>query len=236
MGHISVRQKDDDYFISPRPASPASYSPHLFDVESLRAQDRLDGQATGRAQAYFLRAHGKHLVLRHYRRGGLPRHLSDDRFIWTGLSRSRPWRELALMARLRELNFFVPVPFSGRVQRRAMTYTADILTERIPGAQSMADRVVDDASTAIWAKIGRAVRGFHDANAHHPDLNVRNILIDDSHEVWLIDWDRGHLHSNALLNTRSLARLKRSLDREPGLKEAAERGWPRLLEAYEAGP
>ncbi|PZA00887.1 3-deoxy-D-manno-octulosonic acid kinase [Gammaproteobacteria bacterium 2W06] len=236
MGHISVRQKGDEYFISPDPASPASHSPQLFDVDALRAQGLLDGQATGRAQAYFLRAHGKHLVLRHYRRGGLPRHLSDDRFIWTGLSRSRPWRELAVMARLRALNFFVPVPFLGRVQRQTMTYTADILTERIPGARSMADRVADDASTAIWAKIGRVVRGFHDANAHHPDLNVRNILIDESHEVWLIDWDRGHLRANALLKTRSLARLKRSLDQEPGLTEAFERGWPRLLEAYESGP
>ena len=140
------------------------------------------------------------------------------------------------MARLRALNFSVPVPFLGRVQRQTMTYTADILTERIQGARSMADWVADDASTAIWAEIGRVVRGFHDANAHHPDLNVRNILIDESHEVWLIDWDRGHLRANALLKTRSLARLKRSLDQEPGLTEAAERGWPRFFEAYESGP
>jgi len=236
MAHINIRQKDDDYFISPVLASPADQSAHLFDVAALRAQGVLEGQAAGRAQAYFLRAQGKRLVLRHYRRGGLPRHLSDDRFIWAGLSRSRPWRELAVMARLREMNFFVPVPYSGRARRQGMTYTADIITERIPGARSMADRVAEDASAAIWGKIGRVVRGFHNANAHHPDLNVRNILIDESDHVWLIDWDRGHLHANARQKTRSLARLRRSLDHEPGLAKATDRGWPRLLEAYDSGP
>jgi len=236
MGHISVRQKDSRYFISPVLASPAEGSAHLFDPDALQDQGLLNGHAVGRARVHFLHVDGQDLVLRHYRRGGLPRHLSDDQFVWTGLSRSRPWRELAIMARLRERGFFVPVPYSGRIQRLGITYTADLLTERVPGAQSMAECLAEDPTTALWREIGRVVRGFHDANAHHPDLNVRNILIDERHRIWLIDWDRGHLHATSATKARSLRRLRRSLDHEPVLADAARQGWPRFLEGYDAGP
>ena len=236
MAHINFRQQGDHYFISPASASPADLPAYLFDAQSLEAQGAIEGQARGRAEAYFLRFKDRRLVLRHYRRGGLPRHISNDRFIWPGLCCSRPWRELTITARLRELGLSVPVPYGGHIQRLGLSYTADIITEQIPGTRSLADLAVGDMPDAIWSEVGRVIRRFHDANVHHADLNVRNILIDNRLKAWLIDWDRGHLHAGAAMKARSLARLRRSFSREPALASAADSGWPTLIEAYEDGP
>ena len=236
MAHINFRQLEHDYFISPASASPDDLPAYLFDAQSLAAQGAIEGQARGRAEAYFLRFSDRRLVLRHYRRGGLPRHLSNDRFIWAGLRHSRPWRELAVTARLRELGLPVPVPYGGHVRRLGLSYTADILTEQIPGTRSLADLAVGDMPDSIWHEAGRVIRRFHDVDAHHADLNVRNILIDDRLKAWLIDWDRGHLRASTAMKARSLARLRRSFSREPALASAADSGWPLLIKAYENGP
>mgnify|MGYP006427633849 FL=1 len=236
MAHINFRQQNHNYFISPTSASPDDLPAYLFNAQSLEERGAIDGRARGRAEAYFLRFNDQRLVLRHYRRGGLPRHLSNDRFIWPGLRRSRPWRELAITARLRELGLSVPVPYGGHIRKHGLSYTADILTEQIPGTRSLADLAVGDMPDAIWSEVGRVIRRFHDANVHHADLNVRNILIDNRLKAWLIDWDRGHLHAGAAMKARSLARLRRSFSREPALASAADSGWPTLIEAYEDGP
>lgn len=235
MAHINFRQQRHDYFISPASAAPADLPAYLFDVQSLEGRGAIESRARGRADAYFLRFNNQGLVLRHYCRGGLPRHLSEDRFIWAGLSHSRPWRELALTARLRELGLSVPVPYGGHVRRRGLSYTADIITEQIPDTRSLADLAIGDIPDAIWREVGRVIRSFHDAGVHHADLNVRNILIDNRLKAWLIDWDRGHLRADAAMKARSLARLRRSFSREPALASAADSGWPALIEAYEEG-
>lgn len=231
--HISTRQRNNEYLISPVSDSPEDELPELFDVERLAHQGKISGQANGRGQVYFLRTQSGDQVLRHYRRGGLPRHISADQFIWTGLTRSRPWREMTLTTKLRALGFNVPVPLAARAQRSGFTYTADILTERIDGARSLAEIALSDPAGAIWGEIGRVIRCFHDVSAHHADLNIRNILIDGDERVWLIDWDRGHLRATARAKARSLKRLKRSLAREPALGSAIDHGWKRLLDAYE---
>ncbi|RZU99402.1 3-deoxy-D-manno-octulosonic acid kinase [Spiribacter vilamensis] len=236
MAHINFRQQERDYFISPASAAPDDLPAYLFDAESLEARGAIESQARGRAEAYFLRFNDQRLVLRHYRRGGLPRHLSNDRFIWAGLSRCRPWRELAVTARLRELGLSVPVPYGGHIQRLGLSYTADIVTEQIAGARPLADLASGGMPDAIWREVGRVIRCFHDAGVHHADLNVRNILIDDRLKAWLIDWDRGHLRANTAMKARSLARLRRSFSREPTLASAAATGWPALIEAYKEGP
>jgi 3-deoxy-D-manno-octulosonic acid kinase len=63
-----------------------------------------------------------------------------------------------------------------------------------------------------WRKIGRSVRGFHEAGVFHADLNAHNILIDPVGEVFLIDFDKGALReASPQWKKTNLSRLHRSL-------------------------
>ena len=245
MVHLDVRAQDRTYFISPPITSSHQASSDLFNLQWLQEQELIEGTAKGRAAAWFIRFHDEQLVLRHYRRGGLPARFSEDRFLWTGLKKSRPWRELAVLSQLHALDLPVPTPISGRIQRTVASYTADIITRRIPGARSLADFIFEGnfrdthdptALDAVWREMGRVIRKFHSIGAHHADLNVRNILIDAQCKVWLIDWDRGRLNAGSAMQRRSLARLRRSLSRESGLEKTARHGWPLLMDAYSERP
>lgn len=246
MGHLEVRDQGGAYFISPPNGASRQVQSSLFDPQWLAAHGRIKGTAQGRAAAWFIGSGDDELVLRHYRRGGLPARFSEDQFLWTGLRRSRPWRELLVLSKLHALGLPVPVPVAGRVKRHGARYTADIITHRIRGAVSLADYLVAEnlrdtheasqpetsLADPVWRETGRVIRLFHEAGAHHADLNVRNILVDERGGIWLIDWDRGRLSAGPGMQARSLSRLRRSLSREAALEPMARLGWPVLMRAY----
>ena len=69
----------------------------------------------------------------------------------------------------------------------------------------------------------------------HADLNARNILVDSSGGIYLIDFDRARIREGAERAFRSnLNRLRRSLEKfwPPVLKEQLENSWSALLAAY----
>lgn len=173
------------------------------------------------------------LVLRHYWRGGMVARLSEDVYLWAGLGHSRPYHELALLAELHAQGLPVPEPVAARVERRGPGYRGDLLTRRIPGAEPFAGRIASGrADAALWRRVGAVIARFHAAGARHADLNVRNILLNHADDVWLIDWDRGRLGPPHQGAERQLARLRRSLSREPELEAAAAAGWVELLAGY----
>jgi 3-deoxy-D-manno-octulosonic acid kinase len=187
--------------------------PQAFDPEAWREASRVTGEAPGRGASLFLDAGaGREWVLRPYRRGGLVARLSATRYLWTGLERSRAFRELRLTAALHELGLPVPRPVAAAVTRHGLTYEAALVTERLPGARALADRLeAHGASEALLVAVGRTVRRFHDAGLDHVDLNARNLLVDDAERVWLIDLDRCRLRRQGSWQAGNLARLERSL-------------------------
>lgn len=234
MRHLQVHQRGRTYLISP-PAWPEPPPEWLFDPEALRARGLLQGSGSGRRPAWYLRDGGVALVLRHYWRGGMVARLSGDVYLWTGLRRSRPYRELRLLAELHGHGLPVPEPVAARVGRRGPGYRGDLLTRRIPGAEPFATRIAEQrAPPKLWHAVGATIARFHAAGARHADLNVRNILLDEADGVWLIDWDRGRLGAPHRGAQRQLARLRRSLSREPELEACAGSGWRFLLEGYHA--
>ena len=230
--HLKVQQSGLAYFISPDAQAPDWLEKIAFDPAELARAGHIQGQASGRAQAWFFSLNDTAMVLRHYQRGGLPAHFSADRYLWLGLTRSRPWRELNLLNCLRALNLPVPLPLGGRVERTQFFYTADIVTEQIPASATLAERITQGWND--WAALGQRLRDFHAVGAGHADLNVRNILIDEQAKIWLIDWDRGHMGAGRQQQKASLKRLRRSLAREPALDAAAQKGWSALERAYQA--
>lgn len=188
--------------------------PELFKVQYHRDRGQLRGEAPGRGRARFLSLTAGMAVLRHYHRGGWMR-LFGDRYLWTGLENSRALREWRLLAKLHRRGLPVPRPMTTRVVRHGIFYRADIITGMIENSRSLASHLQQaPLSPELWQRVGRCIRGFHEAGVYHADLNAHNILLDGQGKVYLIDFDRGRLRSNGQRwKKRNLSRLLRSLSK-----------------------
>ncbi|QTF94292.1 MAG: 3-deoxy-D-manno-octulosonic acid kinase [Halomonas sp. BM-2019] len=207
--------------------------PQAFDPQAWREAARVTGEAPGRGASLFLDAgDGREWVLRPYRRGGLIARLSATRYLWTGLERTRAFRELRLTATLHERGLPVPRPVAAAVTRLGLTYEATLITERIPGARALASRLeAGRADAALLETVGETIQRCHDAGLDHVDLNARNLLIDDEARVWLIDLDRCRLRAKGAWQAANLARLERSLVKFGALDAMAP-----IRRGYEASP
>jgi 3-deoxy-D-manno-octulosonic acid kinase len=159
-------------------------------------------------------------AVRHYRRGGAAASVLGDRY-W-GAGRTRPQHELEASLHARARGVRTPAVIAGAVYRRGSSgvagfYRADLVTEWVPGARSLADTLVDEREQAIVVlrRAGGLVRALERAGVLHPDLNARNILLDVRGDAWVIDLDRcRHLaRPNARAGAAMLRRLERSLSK-----------------------
>lgn len=207
----------------------------LFDPRQLAAAGLLTGEAVGRGQAWFFRHGELDLVLRHFRRGGVMEKLLVDLYWGREPEESRSWLEWRLLARLYRQGLPVPRPVAARVAAGRFFYRADLVTQRLADASSLADWLAAGKLEAItWGRIGHVVARFHHLGIWHPDLNARNILLDRQGKVFLIDFDQGRLKIG-LGPRQNLARLLRSLRKiknshSPFYFEEAD--WPLLLAGY----
>ena len=179
-------------------------------------------------------------ILRHYYRGGLVGRFVRDSFLWTGVDRTRSFREWRLLARLHQLGLPVPRPVAARVVRSDLRYVADLLTVRIPGVSSLAERIArGPLDTRIWHGIGSCIARFHAVSACHADLNAHNIQLSDRGEVYVLDFDRSRImQGNGAWQQRNLERLHRSLSKIGRTTNSAFRAddWQALLTATAPAP
>jgi len=210
-----------------------------FEPRYWRERDRICGTAPGRGSATFVQADNATWVLRHYHRGGFMARFIDDFYVWHGLNASRAFHEWRLLAELFATGLPVPRPIAARVYRRGVYYTADILTVYIENTRSI-DAMLHAGEDLgdRWQSIGQTIRRFHDHGVRHSDLNVRNILLDDSDRVFLVDFDKGRVRGPGSWKAANLKRLQRSLR-----KTALETGvpyddevWQRLEAGYDGRP
>ena len=193
-------------------ASTPQITPALFDADHWRHTGQILGEAPGRGSSLFLDAGHEQWVLRPYRRGGLIARVNAARYLWTGLERTRGFRELRLTAHLFSQGLPVPRPVATAVTRNGVSYTAALITVRIPGAHTLAELLEQGtADNGLLERVGDTIRRFHDTGLDHVDLNARNLLVDTVGKVWLIDLDRCRLRSSGTWREVNLARLERSL-------------------------
>ena len=179
--------------------SPTPFNPVCFDTVELQRKGLVEGLASaGRGNTVFFRLHDEALVLRHYRRGGLVRHICKSHYVFSGYSRTRALREFDLLVRLQEIGLPAPRAYACKVVRRGPLYTASLVTYRLPGrtlAQAMEDADGKSGESGltdtVWRAIGEVIGQFHAAGIYHADLNAHNIMIDNNQRVSLIDFDRG---------------------------------------------
>jgi len=213
-----------------------NFAPAWFDPSYWKSRGELDGTAArGRGATHFFKTAGASLVLRHYRRGGFAARFSRDRYLWGGEENTRPFAEWQLTYRLHRAGLPVPAPVACRYVRSGMTYTGDLITERLPTVGSLAECLQKGAlSILTWILIGRCIRRFHDLGVCHADLNAHNVLLSEE-TVYLIDFDRCQLRKAGLWHDDNLVRLRRSLEKVtyPMPRDRfGEADWHGLLDGY----
>jgi 3-deoxy-D-manno-octulosonic acid kinase len=178
-------------------------------------------------------------VVRTFRRGGLVRHVSRQRY----LLGDRAFDELLLLERLRRVGAPVPEPLAAVQTRLRPGYAACLVTRRLRGVEPAAQRLRKARSAeveAILESVGRAVRRLHDAGGRHADLNAWNVLVPVAgppRPAWVVDLDRGRFDPDGVPRRhrrRNLARLRRSL-RKLGLADALA-AWPAFERGYASPP
>jgi len=217
------------------PRRVASPGEQLFDPAHWHAQGALTQQSGGRGSIQFIDNDEHRWVMRRYLRGGMAAHIARDSYLYLGEERTRAFHELRLLAALRARELPVPEPVAARYVRDFITYRAELITERLPGAHSLSEVIaaggMDDAR---WAAIGRCLRHFHDAGVQHADLNAQNIMLGEQREVWVLDFDRGRLRHPGSWSRRVLDRLARSLAKVSAGATEWQAGFALLRLAHDA--
>lgn len=208
----------------------------LFDPDHWAASGRVLGSAAGRGTAWFLDTSFGPAVLRRYHRGGWAARFSQDRYLYIGPRRSRPFREFELLARLREQGLPVPEPLAAVCEHRGMLSRGALLTRTLAKVTALADLLPGGLAPERWRAIGACIARFHAAGVVHADLNARNILVRETgDEVFLVDFDRGRYRpGKSSLDPSRLLRLHRSLHKlwPARAKEGLASCWADLNEGY----
>lgn len=211
-------------------------SPQLFDAAWWEQQGLTVDRFSGRGTVDVVRCGEQRWVLRQFRRGGLVGRLVDHSYVWTGLAKTRPWREWNLLAELHSAGLPVAEPVAAYVSRKGMQYTGFILSALIEHATPLLQLLQRDRlGTAAWSRLGRTIRHFHRAHVHHPDLNISNVLVHEDGRFFLVDFDRGRLHAGTAVLQADIRRLRRSLDKhraKPAPFHFDEADWRAFIEGY----
>jgi len=222
-----------------QPDETPAFDPAVFDERALAARGALEGGASaGRGNTFYFTLDGYPLVLRHYRRGGLVRHLSERRYVWTGLERTRAVAEFEMLRTLHADGLPVPRPFACAVNREGPLWRGSLVTHRLPG-ETLAERLTrGELPAERWEAIGQCIARFHRAGVWHADLNASNIMLDRAGAIFLIDFDRARRRSAVATRWRAgnIRRLQRSLEKvgERGGRGVDETGFAVLERAWRA--
>ncbi|WP_234494988.1 3-deoxy-D-manno-octulosonic acid kinase [Vibrio maritimus] len=189
----------------------------VFEPDYWQAQDRIIGSAQGRGTTWFVRMDTCDAALRHYRRGGLFGRLVKDYYWFTGWKNTRSYKEYALLNTLAKAGVNVPRPIAIRTVRSGCFYRADLLSEKVKDAEDLVSFLSKRTiSKQLCRSIGYEIKKMHQINVNHTDLNIHNILIDNTNKVWLIDFDKCHKSNDHGWKQENMNRLERSFRKEKG--------------------
>jgi 3-deoxy-D-manno-octulosonic acid kinase len=154
------------------------------------------------------------LVIKHYRRGGLLRYLIKGRYLRVGKTRGQ--REFELLDLAGSSGIHVPQPVAYAYRGR-LFYAAWLVTRSIREPVTLArlsQQDVEEARQVVPAaaeQIGLLIKN----KILHVDLHPGNVVIDDSRQVYLLDFDKGRVFrgSREKLKDRYIARWRRAVDK-----------------------
>lgn len=216
---------------------PLAITDDLFSAHYWQKKNAIIGSASGRGTTLFIRTDTGEYILRSYLRGGLPGKILSDQFWYMSFEKTRAWQEMQLLEKMVELQLPVPEPVAARIDRSGLIYRNQIIIKRIPAAKDLHDHLCQRAlDNDIWYQVGSTIRQFHNQQVYHHDLNIKNIMMDAQHKIWLIDFDKCGFRSGDDWKQQNIARLKRSLTKEqqkmPEFFYTPEH-WQALIKGYD---
>lgn len=170
----------------------------------------MQGRATAWATAM---PGGIEVVVRHSRHGGLFAPLTGDLF----LEPTRAPAELAAALRLAASGVPTPEVLAYAVYPAAGPFVrADVATRFLAGAalpEAWKAADTEEARGALVERLAALLASLRRAGAHHPDLNVRNVLLPGTGEAAVLDVDRVEFGApgDAAIAGRNVKRLLRSM-------------------------
>ncbi|HKE12813.1 MAG TPA: lipopolysaccharide kinase InaA family protein [Myxococcota bacterium] len=215
----------------------------LLERDRVAALFRDASGAMGRSPIAVLPLPGRveRLALRRLRHGGLFGPLLGSAFLGVGRAR----RELQVTAELRARGAPVPRPVLAVASRiGGPLWRAALATVFEEAAQDAVAFLSSSPGRAQMRRTcqaaGAAVRRFHDAGGHHPDLHVKNLLVRPGGllpEVIVIDLDRARVARppGPAERMAELMRLQRSLLKRGLAAHVGVRGAVSFLQGYTAG-
>lgn len=221
----------------------------LFQPDWLVSEGLVSETASGRGMVYFFEAMDEKCVLRHYFRGGMVARLTDDSFVFTGMQKTRPYRELSMLCKLFNAGLNVPKPLAAKIQRKGLSYSADIITGAIEESQELHQLLMQTSlDKPIWLEIGKTIKLLHNAQVCHTDLNVKNLLLQanmNSKEldkigmtkVFILDFDGCKERKGENWKIENLARFRRSLDKQCNKQDQyffSEENWHWFTQGYQS--
>ena len=234
---IKVESEDQYYLMTANEIDGNKLSACFFDPQWLKQKKMVDQINTGRGEVCFFTWKGRQFALRQYLRGGMVAKVNQQNYLWKNLKNTRVYSELLLLDYMYSSELNVPFPVAGRVEKTGLFYRAAIVTEIIPNASELHQLLLERAiSKDHWLAIGKSIRQMHDLNVCHDDINVKNILIDNKEQVFLIDFDKCMRKPDGVWKDRNLARFKRSLDKQLVKHQNYafnHDDWNALLQGYE---
>lgn len=174
-------------------------------------------------------------LMRRHRRGGFAARLGLDRF----KDPARPFDELRLSERLRELGIATPTVLAARAQRRGHGFDLALVTARVHGARDLAEAWCTASGVArdgLTRAAGRFVHTLFETGLEHRDLHPKNILVEprqDGAHLWIVDLDRCVLRPrlSELRRQAALARFLRWCLRRPEMVSTTRTDRLRFLRA-----
>lgn len=167
----------------------------------------------GRARVVYFSHQGVKMVLKHYYRGGLMASISKDRYLGLNVENTRAFKEFRLLAKMQSLGLPVPEAVAANAIKGFLSFQADLITREIENTKTLSDILSSETmAKEFWQNMGACIKRFHQHDIYHADLNARNILLTETGEVFLIDFDNsGFRVSSDTWKMSNLSRLKRSL-------------------------
>ncbi len=179
------------------------------------SQSAVKAEMRGRGSAIVVQSPVGLAVLRRFRRGGWVAPLLHDRYWRWSAERSRGFQEFRLLGRLRAMGLPVPRPLAASFEPAGPFYRAGLLTRFVPETRPLAD-IADELTAVEWRALASVLQRFFHAGLVHPDLNARNLLLDNQGQWFMLDFDRAYLRGRPSAGRQMIQRLARSLRKHAG--------------------